>query len=162
MNKLKLKEYHRPFMIIEAFAPNEYVASCVKNSNSWAFGTYCIDFNNNGHYDPTNNENGTIGEDNNTGTDYVGSYYTQKIHEGKFTILNQGRYVLNGGEAYFYVGPGTFDTNVQEDDLKSDYYNYSKSNFVPLYFATVDFSPINDPTQVTIFISNSSGITNAS
>ena len=160
MSKLKLKEYHRPYMIIEAFVPNEYVASCMKNSNSWAFGTYCIDFNNNGHYDPPTEV--YIGEDNNTGTDYVGSYYTQKIHEGKFTILNQGRYVLNGGEAYFYVGPGTFDTNVQESDLKLDYYNYSKSNFVPLYFATVDFSPINDPTQVTIFFSNSSGITNAS
>ena len=101
-------------------------------------------------------------EDRNTGTDHVGSYYTDKIHEGSFKIISQGRYSESGGNAYFFVGPGAFDTNVQESDLLTDYYNYSKSNFVPLYFATVDFSPINDPTQITVYYTGDSGLTNAS
>ena len=158
MSRLKPKKYHRPYLIVEPFIPNEYVAVCLKDSSSWAFGTFCVDLNNNGHYDA--GPNGA--EDRNTGTDYVGSYYTNKIHEGSFAIISQGRYSESGGDAYFFVGPGTFDTNVQESDLLTDYYNYSKSNFVPLYFATVDFSPINDPTQITVYYTGDSGLTNAS
>ncbi len=158
MNKMKLKEYHRPFMIAEQFFPNESVTSCVKNTASWVHGLFCVDLNNNGHFDPY--------EDRNTGSDYVGSYYLSKINDGKFEILQSGRYYEGAGPGYLYVGSGSFKVSINDqDDLNSAYFSYTLGDFVPLYYANVGFSPIGDPSEIKIYFTDDNAgnvFTNAS
>lgn len=158
MSRHKLKEYRRPYMVVETFVPNEFVAACVKKYLTWVQGQFGLDLNGNGHYDAY--------EDRETGPKYVGgSYPVNQILNGKFEILNSGRYYNDEVKAYFYVGPGELDTRVIEGqtDLTSDYYNYSKYNFTPLYYAYIDVEGIPEPFNIYFKEENwGSGVTNAS
>ena len=127
---LKPKKYHRPYLIIEPFHPNEYVAACVKNTTSWIFGEFCVDLNSNGHFDAY--------EDRKTGN-YLGDYQKNLIKNGDFVINSHGRYSEGGGLAYLFIGEGNFDSNVQSDEnLEVPYYTYSNNSYYkPLYYASV-------------------------
>ncbi len=135
MNTKITREYHRPFMVVEQFKPNEFVAGCVKGNGSRLTGLYCLDFNNDGDYDS--------GEDRNTGSDYLGHPHNEMVLNGNFTILEQGRYVENGGLGYMYVGSTNFNYNGS--------YDYSGNDFVPLLYAKVSIQYQYYTHQVMIF-----------
>ena len=150
MSRLKSKEYHRPYMIVESFVPNEYVAACVKNYLSWASGIFCIDKDGDGKFI------GGKEEEDNTGTTYTGgSPVVNKILDGKFRIVKSGRYVNDELKAYFYVGEGSFNWNGP--------YDYSSNSFVPMYYANIDVEDQAEPFNVYFKEEDyGSGVTNAS
>ena len=155
MNKLKLKEYHRPFMIIEAFAPNEFIASCVNQAVILARvnGQYCFDLNHNKIYDTDPNEGSYLGGET------LGGNYLTDFWKGDFRIVEEGRFYNNGGEAYLYLG-SSWNYNGS--------YSYLSEDFAPLYYAIIAFKEHYNPGvehETTIYYTvpgNSSGITNAS
>ena len=124
-----MKEYRRPFMIVEQFTPNEFVAGCVAGNAPRLSGLYCVDSNRNGYFNS--------GEDRNTGPNYLGSPHTDMVLAGHFEIIEQGRYEENGALGYMYVGQGSFDYDTNLHPEGSSYYDYSGSNFVPLLYAKI-------------------------
>ncbi len=132
MSKLKLKEYHRPYMIIEAFVPNVYVASCVKDPNSWlpTSRIYGLDLDDDKWFDSY--------EDRTIGTSY---YAYQNVVEAKhFTILKQGHFIENGHKTYLFVGTKfDYDSGNQHDD--PNFYWYLGSNYVFLLYADIEIHP---------------------
>ena len=156
MNKLKLKEYHRPYMIIEAFAPNEFIASCVKKSNLWVInGKYGMDKNGNHYFD--------AGEDDNFGSIYYA--YSWLIPEGKFEIKETGFHQPNG-QAYLFLGT---DFYYDPDGYLGDdpnYFNYdNKSNWATVLYAKIEYHPDNGGYQrETLYIMDdgTNTVTNAS
>ena len=98
---LKPKKYHRPYLIIEPFHPNEYVAGCVSDGVREVSGQFCFDLNHDGMFDWGPDERGYLS--------YPLGAYEKNFYDGKFKITEKGRYIYNGGETYLYVGGGTMD-----------------------------------------------------
>ena len=150
MSKSNLKDYHRPFMVVESFVPNESVAACVKNHLSWACGDACIDSDGDGYFIPGKEEEFTTGQTYGGGDPIV-----IKIKEGKFRILSSGRYVNDVTLAYFYVGEGRLPWG--------ETLSYDSPLFVNLYYATLEVETVPDPFNVYFKEEDyGSGVTNAS
>ena len=141
MSRHQLKEYHRPYMVVETFVPNEFVAACVHPQlNLYANGVFCFDINGDNKYNDQ--------EASNLGGDYLEGNYINDFHNGFFKIDNQGRYYHNGGAAYLYLGSsfqwwyGTYEY------AGDNCYHYDSADFTPLYFADLTFNELNDEGQV--------------
>lgn len=152
MIKSKSKEYHRPFMVVETFVPNEFVAGCVNPPvELYSSGVFCFDLDDDKNYDTDPNEQ------SNLGGEYLGGNYYADFLEGRFRILNRGRYIYQGGKTYLYIGTATFNDNGT--------YSYLSNEFAPLFYADLEFDEHNDPGIVhktTIYFTGSDLVTNAS
>jgi hypothetical protein len=152
---LKPKKYHRPYLIIEPFHPNEYVAGCVSDGVREVSGQFCFDLNHDGMFDWGPDERGYLS--------YPLGAYEKNFYDGKFKITEKGRYIYNGGETYLYVGGGTMD----DPGLTIDHYDYSSDLFIPIYYANVDIKEnYSDDVHSTVFYytveDGFSGVTNVS
>ena len=97
MSRSELKEYHRPFMAVESFVTNEFVAVCVGGA-TLASGVYCFDLDHDKEYDTSPNEQSNIGGE------YLGGTYKTDFYAGDFVIEEQGRFYNQEGEAYLFLG----------------------------------------------------------
>lgn len=156
MSKPKFKDYHRPFMVVETFVPNEFVAACVKNYHLWVSGLYGRDFNDNKKYDDAEGDN--LG----------GDYYTLRLNvaAGHYEILNEGLYKIDGHQTYLFVGdPSSWTWNPGQYTGNPEDLNYKGDNWVPLLYAQVKiFLESGPPETDTIYFmeDGTHGVTNAS
>ena len=156
MSRSVFKEYHRPYMAIETFVPNEFVAGCVHPNVQEISGQFCFDLNHNGYFEWEPDERGYLS--------YPLGIYKDSFYAGNFQIEEQGRYFYNGGESYLYVGPGTID----DPGLTITEYDYSNTNlFAPIYYANLVIYRPTEPAghRTTFFYTGPGdfgGVTNAS
>lgn len=156
---LKPKKYHRPYLIIEPFHPNEYVAGCLNANVTLVSGQFCFDLDNDGWFDWEPHERGYL-------SDPLGGNYPSQFYAGHFKIETLGqRYYYNFGATYLYVGSETFD----DSGLHVTEYNYKDTNlFLPIYYAVVHIDEPHDPGvthRATIYYGGTGdfgGVTNAS
>lgn len=124
MSRHQLKEYSRPYMVVETFVPNEYVAGCVQSATVIS-GQMCFDQDHDLEFDWQPDER-----------DYLSNplgIYAESFYAGNFVVKGRGRYIYNGGETYLYIGPGG---KIDDPGLTVPEYFYSDKNlFAPIYYA---------------------------
>lgn len=149
MNRQYLKEYHRPYMFVESFVPNEFVAGCLTGSVKEAVGQMCFDLDHDGFFDWEPDERGYLS--------YPLGTYEDNFLAGKFKVTKKGRYIYEeGGETYLYVGPGTID----DPGLSGISYDLNSNIFLPIYYANVEieenYSPI--PHKTVYYFTSPDGL----
>lgn len=152
MSRFRLNEYHRPFLFIESFVPNDFVAVCENSEdNLYSSGVFCFDLDDDKEYDTSPNEQ------SNLGGEYLGGHYLTDFKKGHFKILNKGRYLYEGGKTYLYLGTQPFNDNGT--------YSYTSNLFAPLYYAELRFKEHYAPGEVhdvIVYFTNPNDVINAS
>lgn len=136
-------KYIRPYLVLEKFTPNEYVAGCAKGHTERMVGTIFFDYDKDHYFDQP--------EGRGTGN-YLGGHIDM-VAAGNFEITEQGRAEENGGLGYMFVGSGSFDYNQQthiDNGTWSTYYDYLGSNFAPCLYAKIKIH-YKTYTQETMF-----------
>lgn len=156
MRKCKSKKYQRPYMVVETFTSNEFVATCVKKPGSWLSTTsiYGLDLDDDKWFDSY--------EDRTIGSSYYAYQNVVKAHH--FTILQDGYFIEDGHQTYLFVGTNfDYDSGNYHDD--PNFYWYLGSNYVPLLYANIEIHPDIGPSHLeTLYFADDGThrVTNAS
>ena len=155
MSKHHLKEYHRPYMFVEVFVPNEYVAGCLSGTAKEAVGQFAFDLDHDTMFDWDPDERSFLS--------YPLGTYADNFLAGKFRVKNKGRFLYQDGETYLYVGGGTMD----DPGLSGISYNLNSDIFLPIYYANVDIEETygGPPHNTNYYFTSPDGlaaVTNAS